>query len=195
MSTCLRAGRHMQAGYPLMRFAVAPSLGPPLTTSYGLRAGRMPALPTLSDLPDLVNPATQSIEIGPVGRSCGCGADAFEEQDTQALSIPIPADEPVPIFAASAETSLGNPFVHIGLEYVGKGMFIVLIREPVAAVPRGSSDQGLQPRTVVRQPDRQRQSGRPWPRHQHRAGTPPGYTRSDRPATNIAPHSGHTAAA
>jgi len=68
----------------------------------------------------LANPATQGIEIGPVGWSRWAGAGAIEEQGAQALSILIPADEFAHLFAAGAETSPGNLFVYIGLECVGK---------------------------------------------------------------------------
>jgi len=53
-----------------------------------------------SPLDALANPATQSIEIGLIGWSLGCGAGIIKEQGAQALSILIPADELTYVFAA-----------------------------------------------------------------------------------------------
>ena len=65
------------------------------------------------------HPATQSFEVGPIGRCCRCRRGTREQAVAQVKAIPILADQLQKVFTAAAVAALIDLLVHEGFERVG----------------------------------------------------------------------------
>lgn len=65
------------------------------------------------------HPATQSFEVGPIGRCCRCRSGTREQKVAQVQAVLVLADQLTHVLTAGAVAALIDLLVHKGFERVG----------------------------------------------------------------------------